>query len=145
MRTPNQFIDPATGNTYSWPVNHNEEGEFGRSRSMQRTAPSKSGIGLGRQQGEDSPMILQLKGVILHKAQRDAMIAWYALCESQTIYFQDFSGDKYEVIITSFKPTRRGVARNHADLANMPLWVYDYTLEMEVITTLAGAWTGVAA
>jgi hypothetical protein len=145
MRTPNQFINPATGATYSWAINHHEESEFGRARAMQRTAPSKTGTGLGRQQGEDSPMILQLKGVILQKAQLDTFISWYALCETQTIYFQDFAGERYEVIITSFKPTRRAVARNHQDLANMPLWVYDYTMEMEVVRALIGPWAGVAA
>jgi hypothetical protein len=145
MRTPNKFIDPATGNTYNWPINHREESEFGRARSMVRMAPSRSGVGLGRQQGEDSPMLIQIKGVILTKAQRDALISWYALCETQTIYFEDFSGERYEVIITSFKPTRRGVVRNHQDLANMPTWVYDYTMEMEVVKALVGPWAGVAA
>lgn len=144
-RVANKFINPATGDTYEWQINHHEEGEFGRSRAISRTAMSKSGTGLGRQQGDDSPMVQQLKGVILRKAQRDTFIAWYALCQTQTIYFEDFAGERYEVIIASFKPTRRAVARNHQDLANMPTWVYDYTMDLEVIRALTGPWAGVAA
>lgn len=145
MRTPNKFINPATGAEYPWAINHSTEDQSGRARQITRSAPTGTATGLGRQQGDDSPRVLTYKGVILTKAQFDEMIAWWGLCNEQTIYFEDFTGARSEVIITNFNPTRRGVMRNHKDLINMPLWVYDYTIEMEVIRELTGPWASVPA
>lgn len=140
MRTPNKFIDPATGETYEWIINHNEEQALGAKRSISYSAPTNTEVGLGRQQGDSSPRVISVKGVILRKVQFDEFVKWYKRCEGQTIYFQDFAGELNEVTITSFMPTRRRVARNHQDLVNMPLWVYDYTMEMDVVRPITGAW-----
>jgi hypothetical protein len=141
-RSPNVFTNPANGATYTWPINHSEEEAVTKSRQMSDGA-STDNIGLIPQQGAPTPMILSWKGSILTKAQLDAIISWYELCETQTIYVQDFSGARYEVLITDFDPQRVAVARNPRDPANAPLWYWTYTLTMRVLKVLSGDWLGV--
>jgi hypothetical protein len=135
----NVFTNPANGQTYVWPINHDAEEAFGKTREIEHTAPT-SGIGLLRQQGDDQPLVIKLAGTILTKAQRDAMVAWYELCEGQTIYWTDFAGESYEVLITEFSPIRKRAARNMRDPVGAPLWFWTYSLSMEVITTRVGVW-----
>ena len=140
----NRFQDPA-GNraNYDWQINHSEESAFGKTRNMERAALTGTGAGLVKQQTDSSPLVLKWNGTILHKAQVDEMIAWWELCETQTIYLHDFAGDSYEVIITSFNPTRHRTIRNPRDYANAPLWYWKYELECEVISIIDGPWAGV--
>lgn len=138
----NRFTNPKNAATYDWQVNHSEEEEFGKRRSISHGALT-GGTGLVRQQADDQPLVLQLKGVIFHKAQLEQMIDWFALCETQTIYFKDFSGDEYEVIITEFLPVREKTVKNPRDFANAPLWFWRYDIAMEVIAIRAGTWVGV--
>lgn len=145
MRVANVFTDPTNAETYAWPINHLTEESAGRSRPITRGAPTGSNVGLNRQQGDPSPATLRFTGTMLTKAQHDETIRWWAKCDTHTIYFKDFSGAEYEVLITNFDPKRRAVARNHKDLANAPTWVYDYTIEMEVLRAISGPWAGVAA
>lgn len=145
MRVANVFTDPTNGETYPWPINHLTEENAGRSRAITRGAPTGTNVGLNRTQGDPSPVLLTLKGTMLTKAQRDETIRWWGKCDTHTIYFKDFEGAEYEVLITNFVPTRRAVARNQKDLANMPTWVIDYTIEMEVVRVISGPWAGVAA
>lgn len=137
-RTANQFEDPA-GNkaTYDWPVNHSEEEEFGRDRNIETGAPT-SGIGLVQQQGADSTLALRIAGTIFHKEQVEEMWEWFQLSRSQSIYFHDFAGDSYEVIITSFKPTRHRTLRNPRDFANAPYHFWRYTMEMRILRVIDG-------
>jgi hypothetical protein len=72
------------------------------------------------------------------------MIAWWKLCETQTIYFKDFSGDEYEVIITEFLPVRERTIKNPRDYANAPYWFWKYDIAMEVIAIRSGTWAGVS-
>jgi len=141
MRTPNEFIDPKTADKYPWPVNHSEENETGVARSVQHGA--KTGGGLVRQQADDQPLTFKYTGTIFHKDQVTEMIGWYNLCSTQTIYFKDFAGDEYEVLITSFKPIRHRTIRNPRDFKNAPLWYWTYEIEMEVVNVRSGIWTGV--
>lgn len=146
MSARNMFIDPSGGRaTYSWTINHKPDGEatFGKERTVQRTAPTK-GHGLIRQQQDDGPLVLQLQGTALTKEQHQQFIAWWIVCESRTIVFQDFTGDQYEVLITSYMPKRTGVARNPRDPTNAPTWQYDYEIVMDVVTVISGVWAGVA-
>lgn len=142
-RTANQFVNPRNGATYSWPINHDEEEEFGKSRNIEHTAPTAS-TGLVKQQGDESPLILRLNGKILEEAQLTAMKGWWSLCATQTIYFYDFAADHYEVIITAFRPKRKRTVRNPRGGTANPLHYWEYTIEMEVIRVLAGPWTGVS-
>lgn len=135
----NRFEDPAGSLTaYDWRINHSEEDEGGQSRQVEHTANTGQ-TGLVRQQGASDPLTLNYKGTILHKAQVVEMLKWYEACRTRTIYFQDFAGDRYEVLITSFKPTRLRAAKNNAD-TDAPLWYWKYTITMEVVTILSGTY-----
>jgi hypothetical protein len=138
----NRFTDPATADYYDWQVNHSEEDEFGKRRNIEHGATT-SNLGFVKQQSDDSPLILRLRGTIFHKAQLEEMIAWWKLSEDQTIYFLDFAGDEYEVVVTSFLPTRQRTTKNPRDYANAPYWYWKYEMEMEVIAIRDGSWEGV--
>lgn len=141
----NTFTDPAgSRTTYEWQINHSDEDTFGKTRSVQHGANTLN-TGLVKQQSDDGPLTIKVRGTILHKAQIVEMIAWWRLCASRTIYFEDFAGDKYEVIITSFQPTRQRTIKNPRDFASAPYWFWKYELEMEVIRFIDSIWDGVAA
>lgn len=136
------FTNPATGATYPFPVNPSEEEEFGKRRNIEHSAPT-SGVGLIRQQGDDDPLVLKVKGTIFHRDQVVQMIAWQQLTRTQTIYLTDHAGDQYEILITAFLPQRQRTIRNPRDYANAPLWFWKYSLEMEVLRVISGVWAGV--
>lgn len=142
MSVRNRFTNPSNGSFYDWQVNHSEEQEFGKRRSIDHGALTDT-VGVVRQQADDSPLILQLKGTIFHKAQFEQFKSWFALSRTQTIYYRDFAGDEYEVIITAFLPVRERTIKNPRDFAHAPYWFWKYDLEMEVITIRAGSWAGV--
>jgi len=142
MRIGNKFINPATGAVYTWPINHREEEEAGPRTNLNDGAPT-SGLGLMPQQGADDPLVLRYRGTILTKAQLDTMLDWKALCDTQTIYFEDFAGEKFEVTITAFTYARVAVAHNPRDPTNARLWKWTYTIEMRVLRSLAGVLVGV--
>lgn len=144
----NRFRNAATGDTYEWHVNHSEEQELGKERSIEHTGLSggflSGSTGVVRQVGLDSPMVLSFTGTIFHAAQHQEMIDWFQLCRTQTVEFRDFTGDEYEVLITSFKPIRKRTLRNPRD-PSIPLHYWTYTITMEVIRFISGDWEGVAA
>lgn len=142
MRVPNEFENPKTSTKWAWPVNHSEEEETGKERSVENGA-NTAGTGLNPIQADDQPLQFSYSGTIFSKAQVTEMIAWFELCKTQTIYFHDFAGDSYEVIITSFKPTRHRTIRNPRDFKNAPLWYWTYTIQMRVVRVIDGIWTGV--
>lgn len=137
----NQFRDPATAETYDWPVNHSDEGAYPKTRTLS-TGGNTGHTGLIVQQGDDAPLTMELSGVIFHQSQRNAMSHWFALCTANTIIFRDFTGGEAEVIITSFDPVRKRTLRNPRD-PSIPLHYWTYTLRMQVITVLSGDWAGV--
>jgi hypothetical protein len=130
------FFNPVTLETYHWQVNHSEESQFGKTRNISNGAPTGYS-GLVMQQGDDQPMTLELTGTILHERQHRNFIFWWALSASQTIYFYDFTGAGYEVVVTSYQPVRRRTLRNPRD-KTIPLHYYTYTIRMQVISFLAG-------
>jgi hypothetical protein len=136
----NRFSDPRTGQFYDWPINHSDEDQFGRDRGVTLEA-NTGNVGLVKQQGDLTPLTLRLQGTILTRAQYQAMLNWFALCNTQSINFTDFAGDSYEVTITSFMPVRKRTLRNPRD-PGAPLWYWTYTIEMMVLTVLSGAWVG---
>jgi len=139
----NVFIDPAGSRPdYPWAINHSDEEEFGKKRNIEQGATTANN-GFVKQQSDDSPLIIRVNGSILTQAQFEEMKAWWKLCESQTIYFRDFAGDEYEVIISEFLPTRHKTIRNPRDFANAPYWFWRYKMSMEVIRIRAGTWEGV--
>lgn len=138
-RLANIFVDPVSKEEYPWPVNHSEEAEAGVQRTVTRGANTAS-TGLVRQQADDQPLVFQLAGTIFSVAQLEAMKEWYILCKTQTIYFYKYDGDKYEVLITDFKPTQKKTVHNPKDFANAPLWYWTYTMTMEVVRVIDGVW-----
>jgi hypothetical protein len=142
----NRFLDPSTGQSYEWVINHREEEEFGRERDIEVTAPTGRGnIPHIRQQGDDSPLRKTLQGVILDPGQHDAFVLFWNISRFQTIYFRDFTGEESEVLITAYKPTKHGVLRNARGGAVMPNFIYRYTITMDVLRVLTGPWAGVAS
>lgn len=140
-RTPNKFINPSNAAEYAWPVNHSEEAEAGVARTITHGANTAT-TGLVRQQADDQPLTFQFAGTIFEEAQLEEMLVWYGLCKTQTIYFEKYNGDKFEVIITDFKPTEKRTIHNPKDFANAPLWYWGYTITMEVIRSLGSVWDG---
>lgn len=142
-RIANRFT-ASDGTIYDWQVNHDEEDEFGRTRNIEHTATVAGATGdIVRQQGDDSPAVIKLSGTILHEAQVTEFDAWMLRTRFETIHFRDFTGDEYEVIITSFLPKRVRTLKNPRD-PTAPLWYWKYSMEMDVIHVLSGArgWMG---
>lgn len=140
-RLANKFVNPSNAAEYAWPVNHSEEAEAGAARSVTKGANTAS-TGLVRQQADDQPLVFQLSGTIFETEQLEEMLEWYALCRTQTIYFYKYNGEKFEVVITEFKPTERRTIKNPKD-KDAPLWYWKYTMTMEVIRAIEGVWEGV--
>ena len=141
MNGRDAFVNPATGVSYIWPIGHDAEESFGKARSIEHSAPT-TGKGLIRQQGAATPMTLRLTGTILHSGQHSQFIYWWNLCETQTIYFDDFEDDRYEVLILDFNPTRQRTLRNSRD-PSIPHHYWTYQLNLEVVRFISGPWTGV--
>lgn len=140
----NIFTDPSGDRpAYSWAINHSDEAEFGKERTIEHSA-NTGNTGLIKQQNDDSPLVMQLNGTILSQAQHVEFIEWWKICKNHTIFFEDFAGDEYEVVITAYKPTRQRTIRNPRDYANAPLWYWKYELKLEVIRVISGTWAGVA-
>ncbi|MBW7998501.1 MAG: hypothetical protein FVQ81_18395 [Candidatus Glassbacteria bacterium] len=138
----NEFENPSNAKKYSWQVNHSTEDDVGKARTVESSA-NTANTGLNPQQADDQPLLLKYAGTIFHKAQLEEMIGWFNLCATQTIYFHDFAGESYEVLITSFKPVRHRTIHNPKDFANAPLWFWKYTIEMRVVRVIDGVWDSV--
>lgn len=133
----NRFTNPANGAFYDWLTNHEEEEEAGKTRTISHTS-NTGNVGLVKQQGEDGPYILKLRGKIMHRSQFQAFWEWYALSKGQTIYFRDYDGQEYEVQITSFTPQRvRKLSHTGRD-PSTPHHYWTYGMELEVYRFIAG-------
>lgn len=135
------FIDPKTGDDYEWKIGHKDEEPTAKTRQISESA-NTANTGLVKQQGHVQPLILKYAGTILHASQHEEMWKWYELCEDQTIYFEDFNENRYEVIITDFAPQRHATIRNPKDFANAPFHYWTYTITMEVIRVIKGELAG---
>lgn len=133
----NTFHDPSnTFPDYVWDIGHAEEQDSGRDLPVQSSA-NIANTRVITQQGDIGPAKFTYSGAILTREQLVAMWQWFNLCQYQTIHLTDFAGDRYEVVITAFKPLRRA-GRNRRGGTGAPLWYWTYSLEMTVITILAG-------
>lgn len=140
-RTPCQFIDPATGFAYAWPINHSEESEVNVANALQYSAVMAGG-GLVRQQGDPSAVTISLSGTIMHRTQHQNFIYWSLLSRQQTIYWRDQDTAQYEVQITSYKPKRERVTHNPMD-PGMPLHIIRWSMDMDVFRVMWGDLLGV--
>ena len=145
MRIGNQFIDPTTGETWTWPINQNDEtgaaskagGQGGVARNLTISAPTSGGPHI-RQEGAPDPLSFSWKGTALTRLQHQKFLYWFAKCDHHSIILQDFSGDRFEVFITAYIPVRKPVVQNRNDMTNAPLWIYDYQIDLDVIAAIAG-------
>lgn len=137
----NTFLDPRTGHSYTWQINHTEEEEGGVDRPTEVLGRTDGGYIV--QQGAGGPLRLRMTGTILHQHQFDEFKNFVALCRTQTIHFTDFAGDSYEVVVTSWKPVRKRTLRNPRDSA-IRLHYWTYTMELQVVRVIAGTWLGAA-
>lgn len=115
---------------YSFDINHKEEDGNEQRRNITRTA-NTANVGFVRQQGDKSPVVLKFLGTIMKQDQKDKMESFYAACDNRTIFFRDYTGVEYEVLITTFDTTRKSTIKNGRDPSIMHYWTY--RLEMEVI------------
>lgn len=138
-----KFIDPKTGEEYEFQIGHETEAPTSKKRAITHSANSAN-TGLVRQQGDVAPLVLKYEGKILHLNQLEKMWHFFQLCESQTIYFRDYIGEEYEVMITEFSPQREPTVKNPKDFANAPRHYWKYTIEMEVVAVRAGALVGLS-
>lgn len=137
MRATCQFVNPVDGSTYVWPINYLEDNSTGKERTIEVTA-NTGNVGLVRQQGDDQPLTLAFSGTILTQAHLDAFWLYYILSESQTIYFDDVDGTRYEVQITKFVPKKQR-GRNPANgTGTSGLFYWKYDMEMTVYTVVSG-------
>lgn len=144
----NRFEDrmPAGLAPLDWKINHDEEESTGRERAIE--VGGNTGLtGLVRQQGEQSPYTLRFAGTIMEQDQLTGMLAFEEASNTRSVYFRDFNGDEYMVIVTRFVHQRKRVAQNRRDLANAPMHVWKYQIEMHVLTFISGPYAdaGVAA
>lgn len=127
-----RFRDPAAIlSDYVWQVMWDEEEGEELTRNLERTAVT-GGVGVVRQQGEPTPGLFRFSGTILHKAQYDAFKAYFAACETRTVFFRDFDDTEYEVFITKFNPKRRRTLKNPRD-ASIALHFWEFEIEMEKV------------
>jgi hypothetical protein len=141
MRLTQAFVNPANSDRYEWHMNHAPDGEehYGEVMNITESA-STSGTGVVRQQGANTPLRIKLRGTILNPTQHDAMVDWARLGQSQTIYFEMFNGEEYEVLIRRFESAKQGVVRNPRGGSVAPLHKWEYQIEMDVIAVRAGTW-----
>jgi methyltransferase-like protein len=135
-----KLIDPAPGGLgeYSFEIN-NEDEEMGAKRNVD-SFMNTSGQGWIIQQGQDDPPNIQISGKMLTKNQNQRLTQFYNRCAQHTMYYQDFEGQTYEVMITGYSPKRLRASRNPRGGAVNPLHYYSYTLEMLVVTVISGDW-----
>lgn len=128
----NVFTDPATGDDYTWHINHGWEGDERSGVENAMSWQSSTGGVPVPQFGESRPETWNLRGTILHRAQHEAFLTWAALSRDQTIYFKDFDTVEYEVKIQKYSWQRVGCSRNLSD-PDMPFNIYRYELELLVL------------
>lgn len=132
-----RFTNPATGTFYDFQVNPDQEDPMGKTRKVSRTAPTGN-VGLVRQQGDESPMVIGIHGKILHRLQWQAFWATYRLCQTQTVNYRDWDGNVYEVQITAFNPVRvRKLSFSGRD-PSLPHHYYTYDMTLEVYRFISG-------
>lgn len=123
------FTNPQTGDTYTWPVNPDENTEqaLAKVRQIDRTS-NTANVGAVRQQGDDGSLTLDWSVTVDSDEMELALWQWYVLCKSQTIYVTDWNGEKYEGQIIMLSRTRQNTFP--------PSAVYE--IQFEIYTLLSG-------
>lgn len=137
------FVDPLTGNTYDWPFNPSWDAETKagtgysqKARQIERTSNTGNN-GATRQQGDDGPFIMHWEFPVFTSAHEEALWNWYELCDTQTIYLNDFDGEQYEGQIITLGRQRTGVAAGPGDISSQGFFS-QMLMEFEVYHFLSG-------
>lgn len=133
------FIDPAPGGlgTYEFQVGHSDEDEFGNGRAIAVTSNTLGEVAV-RQQGDEEPMVLTLRGTILHRNQHEVFVMFYRKSAVNTIIFRDFYGEEFEGVIQSYKSQRKRTLRNPRD-PSISRHYYTYVIVFHVVKVKTGA------
>lgn len=132
-RIANRLYNAAAGVSFAFAINHSEEEPLVLRRQYEPGAPAT--VGLSRQQAADT-LRLTLRGTILDPAQKTALDTLYDFCEQDTLAYEDYARELYEVVIVSWDARPERVARNPLTSG---LFVWRFSLELEVVTVLAGS------
>lgn len=134
----NQFIDVATGEVYTWQVNHASVSSAVRKRMVEHTYPTAGGwvadVAPILQQGSDLHEIHQLEGMVANQAQHEALQRFWQISTTRTIHWIAATGGRYEVIVRSYLTTRHRVIRGpHGARGH----IWKYTMELEIVALIA--------
>ena len=117
------FYDPVTLDSYTVPINPNDDGTPGLSKNMRylnTAGPDGSVLAF---EGRDNPKETQVKGIILDEAHLDALEEWSN--KRYQVQITDDLGRVYQIYITDFAP-RRVRARSHP-------YKHEYTLSFVIV------------
>lgn len=132
-RIANRLYNVAGAINFAFAINHSEEDALVLRRQYEPGAPTT--VSLVRHQGAGEPLRLTLRGTILDPAQKAALDVLYGFCDQDTLTYEDYAQESYEVIITSWD-ARMERARNPLTRG---LHVWRFTLELEVVSVVAGS------
>lgn len=133
----NTFIDPGTGETYVWEVNHDTVAAAARTRFIEHQHPTANGwvnTMPVRLQGATTAELHRLSGTALSRSQHEAFLHFWAICAERSIHFLPCTGGRYEVVVRSYEPTRKRVVSGPRGTS---LQVWKYTLDMEIVTQIS--------
>lgn len=132
----NRLFDAAVPTDYSWLVNHSAEGALSHRRAVTHGAQNPD-VGLVRQQGPSDSLVLKVQGTILDESQKAQFDAFWAACAHRALFYEDWPGDSYEVVLVNWDCRRVRTPANprHTELD----YVYAYSLDLEVVTVFSGA------
>lgn len=139
-----KFTNPKNSESYEFDIGHSSEEPTSKTRQISNSA-NTANTGLIMQQGDVQPLLIKYAGTILKASQHKEMWRWYQLCQNQTIFFTDYAGNEYEVVITDFAPKREPTVKNPRDFTNAPLHFWKYTITMHVVRVIKGELEGLAA
>ncbi len=132
-----QFIDAATGETYTWELNHEAEEAAARQRTIQVSQPTAAGwqqVSPVRQQGEGGPYVRRFTGTVATATQHAAFLKFWQICASRSIIFQVTTGERLEVIIRSYQPGRKRVITGPRGART---YIWKYTMELEIVSVVS--------
>ncbi len=133
----NQFLDPATGDTYTWEVNQAEVPALVRHREVTNEQPTAAGyehVSPVLTQGTETHQIHRLEGLVATQSQHEAFLNFWRISAERTVHFLPCTGGRYEVVVRAYNPTRKRVISGPRG-ARLHVWKYEMT--MEIVAQLA--------
>lgn len=117
------FTDPVTLDTYTVPINPNDDGTPSSNKTINYSNTSGPNGNVLMFEGRDQVKEIQISGVILEQAHLDALQSWHDKRYQVTV--TDDLGRTFSIYITSFVPKRIRVASN--------VWKHEYTMTYTIL------------